>query len=58
MEDEWSRKKKKKGWDILLNKEGLGKRGREEISAAGMGEARRQKPHEQNDVYRVPQYFL
>lgn len=45
------KKEKKKGWDVLLNKEELGKRGREEISAAGMGEARRQKPHEQNDVY-------
>lgn len=58
MEEEWSRKKKKKGWDVFLNKEEQGKGGGKKYLLQEWVRLGGKKPDEQNDVSRVPQYFL
>lgn len=51
-------KKKKKGWDVLLNKEEQGKGGGKKYLLQEWVRSGDKKPREQNDVSRVPQHFL
>lgn len=50
--------KRKKGWDILNNKEEQGKGGGKKYLLQEWVRPGDKKPHEQNDVSTVPQYLL